>query len=253
MNPWVVSPAPRPNPRLRMFCLPAAGSGASMYRAWARHLPDEVEVLPVQLPGRENRFDEAPAADYGAAVAALADGLAPLLHSPYVVFGHSMGALLSFGLAHHQRLHGQRQPERLLVSGAPAPDRYRPDGERVLSEVDDEQLVLDLQARGGTSSAALADPELLALVLPTLRADYQVCASMPTPAGEPFSYGISVFSGEEDTMTADELQDWKRWSHAETSVRCFPGGHFFLTEPSEQAVFEAVCRDLTAILKDDDD
>ncbi|WP_447008002.1 thioesterase II family protein [Saccharothrix isguenensis] len=244
VNPWVLAAGTRARPALRLFCLPAAGSGASMYREWGRRLPSDVEVLPVQLPGRESRLFEPPAEDYAASVAALADGLAPLLDLPYVLFGHSMGALLAFGLADRCREHGLRLPERLIVSGMPAPHRYDRVRERLSAESDEDGLIASLVQRGGTAGAALANRELLELVLPTLRADYRVCASLPESTGEPFDFPISVLSGEEDDITADALDEWKCWSTGGVSVRMFPGGHFFLTGESEAAVLDAITTDL---------
>ncbi|NUT47467.1 MAG: thioesterase [Saccharothrix sp.] len=244
MNPWVLSAGTRAAPPLRLLCLPAAGAGASMYREWARRLPSEVEVLPVQLPGREGRLAEPPVEDYLAAVKALADGIGPLLDGPYVLFGHSMGALLAFGLAALRREDGLRQPERLIVSGMPAPNRYDRAGEHALAESDDDGLVASLVERGGTAGAALANPELLALVLPTLRADYRVCASLPEWTGEPFDFPIDVLSGADDDITADALDDWRHCTRGRTGVRTFPGGHFYLTGESEDAVLDAVAATL---------
>ena len=57
-NQWVTCPFPQPDAALRLFCLPFAGGGASIYRTWGKLLGSTVEVCPVQLPGRENRFSE---------------------------------------------------------------------------------------------------------------------------------------------------------------------------------------------------
>src|SRR5262249_50351266 len=43
-NPWVVLPRPNPSARLRLFCFPYAGGGASIYAPWGRLLPADVEV-----------------------------------------------------------------------------------------------------------------------------------------------------------------------------------------------------------------
>lgn len=243
MNRWVLAPVPRPQARLRLFCLPAAGSGASMYRGWPRRLPPHVEVLLVQPPGRENRLADPPAEDYPTAVTALEEGLGPLLDTPYVLFGHSMGGLLAFGLAQRRRDRGLRQPQRLIVSGIPAPHRYDRAGERALAESDDERLLASLADRGGTADAVLTDPDLLALVLPTLRADYRVCASLPETTGEPLDSPITALSGVDD-IDGEALHEWKHWTHAETSVRVFPGGHFFLINESQDMVLDAIASDL---------
>ncbi|MGA8518751.1 MAG: alpha/beta fold hydrolase, partial [Pseudonocardiaceae bacterium] len=100
---WAHISRPRPAARLRLICLPAAGGGASRYRDWPAHLPDGVEVVSVQLPGRENRFDEQPIDSMDQLVGSLLDGLAGNLIAPFALFGHSMGALIAFELARRLR------------------------------------------------------------------------------------------------------------------------------------------------------
>src|SRR6185295_11175567 len=88
-----------PNARLRLFCFPYAGGGASAYRGWATALPSDLEVCPVQLPGRESRLREAPFTRPEPLIQTLADVLEPHLDLPFVLFGHSMGGMISFELS----------------------------------------------------------------------------------------------------------------------------------------------------------
>ena len=59
-TPWLAYRRPQTEPRMRLFCFPYAGGGASAYRGWERELPADVEVCLVQLPGRETRLREPP-------------------------------------------------------------------------------------------------------------------------------------------------------------------------------------------------
>ena len=58
---WLRYWRPRPTTRLRLFCFPYAGGGASVFRNWLPYAAGEVEICPVQLPGREERLVEVPA------------------------------------------------------------------------------------------------------------------------------------------------------------------------------------------------
>src|SRR5262245_5024504 len=105
-SPWVRSFSPRPDPRLRLWCLPHAGGSASMFRDWPGGLPGAVEVGASQLPGREDRIAE-PAVDDAAELAdQLWQHVGPHLDRPYALFGHSMGALIAFELARRARAAG---------------------------------------------------------------------------------------------------------------------------------------------------
>jgi len=85
--------------RLRLFCFPYAGGGASVFRTWRHAVPAGVTVYPIQLAGRESRLREPPFTHVEPLVRALALSLLPQLDGPFAFFGHSMGALISFELA----------------------------------------------------------------------------------------------------------------------------------------------------------
>lgn len=248
MNPtnsadaWVRPVAARPQARRRLFCFHPAGSGALLYRDWPAAIPADVEVLAVQLPGREARLAEPHLTDYGQVVEQLFAAMRPLLDRPYALFGHSMGALIAYGIAMTAPRVGPQAPTRLTVSGCPGPGSApRKPGRARWS---DAKLVEDMREMGGTPEEVLQHVGLLELILPTLRADYGVYESFRPPAGPQLACPVSVFGGQDDSVTVEELERWRGTTRAHTSVRLFPGGHFFLMGESTQAVFDAVTADL---------
>jgi surfactin synthase thioesterase subunit len=201
-------------------------------------MPDEVEVLLVLLPGREARIGEPPIADYTEAVSAVRAAVEPYLTRPWALLGHSMGARLGFGLVERLIRDGGRVPGRFFASGCPAPHIPAGTGER--RPRSDEQLVNELRRLGGTPAEALLEPKLVDLILPTLRADFQVCDTATVPDDLVLPAPITVLGGAEDDIPVDQLTDWSRRSRADTEVLLFTGGHFFLTGRSERAVIGAV-------------
>ena len=120
-NSWIFGVRPNTQARLRLFCFPHAGGGASFFRSWIGTLPPDIEVCPVQLPGRENRLKERPFNQYTLLIQALAQALRPYLTVPFAFFGHSMGALVSFGLARQLRQQNEPLPVHLFASAYRAP------------------------------------------------------------------------------------------------------------------------------------
>jgi len=242
-NLWVLRSGRQLPGRLRLFCLPYAGGAASAYRTWADGLSPEVEVCPVQLPGRGSRFREAPFRKVADLVPALADGLLPLLDCPFALFGHSMGALVAFELARELRRRGVGAPVLLALSGHQAPQR--PDAEPPFSHLPDAEFLEEVRRRyDGIPPEVLAEEELLQLLLPVLRADIQVLETYAYPKEPPLDCPISCFGGQDDPhVSLADLEAWRDETCGPLRVRTFPGGHFFV-ERRRAEVLRALSSDL---------
>jgi surfactin synthase thioesterase subunit len=235
---WVMRPVPRPSAAVRLICIHAAGSGPAMFRPWPAALPDHVEVLLLQLPGREARIAEPPIDDYKMAVTAARHAVQPYLDRPWALFGHSMGARIGFGLIESLIADGDALPRRLFASGCPAPHIPAAAGEHRSSS--DEHLLDELRRLGGTPAEALREPKLVELILPTLRADLRVCTTATVRQHQALPVPITVLGGADDDIPMEQLTAWSRWSSAGTEVLLFMGGHFFLTGRAQPQAIGAV-------------
>ncbi|HWQ32049.1 MAG TPA: thioesterase domain-containing protein [Blastocatellia bacterium] len=226
-NRWIETSRLSGRATLRLFCFPWSGAGASVYYKWAGTLPPEIEVCPVQLPGRESRLNETAFTSLEALAAAAGAALRPWLDRPFAFFGHSMGALVSFEIARWlRRLHGL-SPAHLLVSGHTAP--HLPRDYEPIHALPEPEFVAELRRLNGTPEAVLSHEELRALILPVLRADFSVCETYVYPADEPLACPISVFGGLQDTdVSREKLEAWREQTTGSFSLRMFPGDHFYL-------------------------
>lgn len=227
--------------RVRLFCFPAAGSGARAYRDWSRQLPSYVELRPVKLPGRESRFNEASFQEARPAARALASGLRPYLDRPFALFGHSMGALLAFELARELRRRRGPMPLCLMVSGRHAP--RIPLARELLHTLSDSMLIDKLRTyyADGTPEAVLQEEELMALFLPVIRADFAVTDAYVYSPEPPLDCPIHAFGGEtEHEFSKADLDVWREETTGNFSLELFPGGHFYLNESSRPALLRRI-------------
>jgi medium-chain acyl-[acyl-carrier-protein] hydrolase len=228
-GPWLPSWRARAGAALRRFCFPYAGGDVATFAPWAEVLPWDIELCPVQLPGRGRRALEPAYAALGPLVDALAGGLRPALAGRFAFFGHSMGALVCFELARALRRRGGPLPCHLLVSGRPAPQlprRYGP-----LSQLPDRELVDQLHRRYGYAPPQDDGQldELLRLMIPTVRSDVAVSDAYGYPDEPPLDCPITAFGGLDDaTVTRDELAAWGAQTRGRFEIRMLPGGHFYL-------------------------
>jgi surfactin synthase thioesterase subunit len=223
IDEWSVRFAPRPHATVRLMCAPHTGGGAVVYRDWARRMPADIEVVALRLPGREARFRQPPYTSLDDLLPDLLAAVEPALAQPHAWFGHSMGALIAFEACRRSAA----DPVALLVSGRPAPDlpvRLTP-----VHGAPPAAVVQRLRDLGGTPSDVFADPDVVATLLPTLRADFTVAETYRYQPGPPLRVPVAVLGGAADPLTNDtELAAWARHTTADTTVRIFAGDHFYL-------------------------
>ncbi|MEU6470009.1 alpha/beta fold hydrolase [Streptomyces massasporeus] len=225
---------------LRLICFPHAGGAASAFQPLSRRLRPHIEVRAVQYPGRQDRRLETPVADIGELAAIMARKLQDdETAMPFAFFGHSMGALVAYETARILEERGALSPRRLFLSarGAPGPRRSPYD---VLP--DDDAILAAVRRLGGTGVTLLDDPELVAMVLPALRADYAALAAYSWTPREPLRTPVTVLCGDADpVVSVEEAAGWRAFTRAETEVRVFPGGHFYVDQRLDD-VAEVVLR-----------
>lgn len=245
---WLLFGADRkPDARIRLFCFHYAGSGGSMFAPWADSLPPEVELIAVQLPGRENRIAEPLLLDMDEVAPPIADAMASLLDRPYAMFGHSTGGLIAFEVIRVLRQHGLPQPKLLIASSQNAPEVKPPVIRHTLS---DPEFIEVLRGCNGTPDAILRDPILLDFLLPRIRADGAIFENYRYERQAPLDCRIVVFHGADDHMVDDDgLARWERETRRSFRRHRFPGDHFFI-HSQEEAVLTHINRELEPLLSD---
>jgi surfactin synthase thioesterase subunit len=242
---WV--PQPRPAAKCHLYCFAYAGAGASVFRGWEQAFGDDVEVRAIQLPGREWRRRESLLHRMDAIVDALLEDVFLQMNPrpPYAFFGYSMGAAVAFSLACRLRDQGRELPLALQLAACRAPQLLAQNAP--IYALDDDGFLDAVRRFGGMPDAVLGEPELLQLVLPVLRADFEVLGTYRHVAAAPLPVPMTLYGGTQDPHAPRaELAAWRQHTAAEFSLRLFPGSHFFINEVRSQFL-RTVAADLASI------
>jgi surfactin synthase thioesterase subunit len=228
--------------RCRLFVFPHAAGNAALYRPLRLLMPPDVDLCPVQLPGRAARLDEPPITSMRALMEQLRRVLQPLMVVPFGFFGHSVGAWMAYEAARQLHSGDGRAAVHLFVSGRGSPERACADRAppRLRS---DEDLLAILQGFGGTSPAIMQRPELIAALLPPLRADLALVEAYAVDPGDQVSCPITAFSGADDVSYSGSLQSWRDFTRERFRTCILPGGHFYFS-PAAEALAAEIVRDL---------
>ncbi|BCY09676.1 thioesterase II family protein [Actinoplanes sp. L3-i22] len=242
---------PNPDARIRLYCFPFAGGGPATFTSWMDEMPADVdektEIYTVSLPGRESRSIPSRFTRMPPIVRALAEAVASSPAMPFVFFGHSMGALISYELACELRARGRTGPLHLIVSAHRAP--HLPDRHPMVHDLPDRDILAKVRRMGGTPEQVLASAEIMELFLPALRADFTVCETYVYREQEPLACPITAFGGTDDPeVSRADLVAWRSRTSKAFALHMFPGRHFFL-QNCASLVRNVLAQDLRHVLR----
>lgn len=215
--------------KLRLIGFPHAAGGASGFYRLFSDLRTEVEVIGIQLPGRENRVRDPLSSSLPELLNGIMENLAPALQDevPYAFFGHSLGALLAFEMARRFRAKQLRGPAALIVSGRTPP--HLPPIGPALHGLADNDLLQEVVRLEGIPREIQNQPEMCALILPVLRADLKLDETYAYAPEPPLDCPVLACGGQDDPEAPlHTMQEWQIHTRSKFVFKAFAGGHFFM-------------------------
>lgn len=215
-NPSPIRRGGRPStqrPR-RLFCLPPAGAGASLYYPWLDSAPADIEICPLSLPGREDRMREPLASSITTLADQLAADLQPALDRPYAIFGYSMGAMIGYELALRFKILGLPQPDCFITLAARAPGAFI-QREPPLHQLNSAAFRNMLADVGGTPREILDNEAAMAIFEPILRNDFRISESWQRTSALPLDCPLLAIHCQQDQLlTEEEVSAWQHCTRA---------------------------------------
>ncbi|MFE1458953.1 amino acid adenylation domain-containing protein [Streptomyces sp. NPDC058735] len=253
---WLRTLKPSAEPRGRIVCIAGGGGTTAGHVPLIRHLPDDVELLAVQMPGREGRVDEAPATVMRDVVAGTAEELVDRPRVATVVYGHSQGSWTAWELTRVLSGLPDAPPLTFVPACALPPFAEVPPEMRRMEELAaslDQASVEDLADvfRGILPDEVLRSPELLSsyrtalvhdAVLSTNHRDGLVGDDRP-----PLDVPVVAVAAKDDPVLPDgTMRGWHNLTRGAFVLRVIDGSHAAPIENSEAMAAEL----LAAIRKD---
>lgn len=234
-NIWFTSFKTNPSNPYRLFCFHFAGGSASAYRSWSKDIASNIDLIAIQLPGRENRFGEPLIDKIEVIVENLYDHFLDFHDKPYIFFGHSLGALIAFEFANKLQERGHLGLKHLIVSGSRAP--HVPLDRRPIYNLPDVELFAEIQKYNGIPQELRNEKELLMeIMLPIIRADFTISDLYQCNPTLKLLVPITAFGGNEDyTFAFASLLKWSVHTDIFRHIH-FSGDHFFINSSYQEVI-----------------
>lgn len=98
IDKWIKNTSINSQAKCVLYAIPYGGAGATIFNILGKYLPSWIHLSPIQLPGREERKNEALCLNLNF----FNEYLTPLIKEhtnlPFILYGHSFGALVAFSL-----------------------------------------------------------------------------------------------------------------------------------------------------------
>lgn len=228
--------------KIRLICFPFAGGSASFFHSWQALMPDDVELVAIELPGRASRIREPLINDSNELLNQLEKLDVLNAEKPFAFFGHSMGAYIAFELSRRLRQSNKPQPVHLFLSGRQAP--HIKNEKKKIHALPEKEFIQQIASLNGMPQAVLDNPELMELVSPILRADCKLLETWPYKEDEKLNVPITAMIGVDDpAATHNRVERWADLSSENFKLHQFPGDHFFINT-AKQAVVDKIVDDL---------
>ncbi|NOJ72890.1 thioesterase [Paenibacillus alvei] len=223
---------------IKLFCIPFSGGSAEVYRKWSKSLHSDIQLFPVELPGRGKRIFEPLLDDIDTIVKDITATIAGNVASndDYAIYGHSLGSLLAFETYYKLIENGVHKPQHIFFSGRNAPQNKH--SRTSIHRLPDEQFLHAVMNYGGNTHEIIENQELLDLFLPILRADFKIsetyCHQEKT---DKIACDITIINGRNDhSASMYDMSEWSYYAGRAATFHTVDGGHFFITENYEPVV-----------------
>lgn len=217
--------------KMKVFFIPHAGSSAINYIKFKKQKSDIIDIVPIELAGRGKRAKVDFYKDFKEAKDDMKNQITSLKTQgeKYSIFGHSMGGLLAFEVAHSLEVEGDKDLHRIFISGCSSPDSNNISSQ--LGNVKDEDFIKRIEKLGGIPQEVYEYSEIMDSFLKVLRQDIRIYDEYRIfNINKTIDKDIILLAGTEDQLCKNNLLTWNKYTSKNFECNMFEGGHFYLND-----------------------
>lgn len=213
---------------------------------WAPLLDESIELVTVQMPARNNRLFDKPIDDIKQLSLDISHALKSINDKPYIIFGHSLGALVGFEVIHQLMKQQLKLPEHFIISARRAPQVIKKDFD--INNATNDEFIQYIKSLQGSDEKLFKNPKIMKLLLPMLKADFSMALNYQFEQPQKLPVPITAFGGKNDNSTkTKDLLAWQEQSEPPINTVLFEGGHFFIND-NTQLIIQSINKICQALI-----
>ncbi|AYZ74220.1 thioesterase [Fusobacterium necrophorum] len=233
--------------KLKLLLLPYAGGSALFYAHWEKYLKENIEIIPIEFPGRGLRFKEKPCDKISDLIVSIWDTVErEIKNQRYVIFGYCVGTIVLYELFRLIRKNELTEPEHCFICAYSPPNLIK----NVVDEknMSEEELLLEWCTKSQISRELLEEKSYLKILYDIWKLDRKMVNNYIFKGDiELFNCNITLISGDEDFASCQkDIECWKDFTRGSVENVVVRGAHDFL-KTNERSVVKIINKTLEKI------
>lgn len=229
--------------KINLFCLPPAGSSASLYSSWNTLANNNINIIPIEYPGHGALVRQPLTHNPDELADLIVTKIKSHLDHPFMIFGHSIGAALIWRIENKIRQTPLKEQLKLLIiSGRPESEfSSKMEPKRFLNR---SGMINALKHYNAVPDELLQNEDAMDFFLNILRNDFHLNDNMLQDKISKTDTPLLVFYGKDDPdiPAPEQMLAWEKHSSQWLGCHPLPGGHFFFNDNSSlKTMIDKIC------------
>lgn len=225
---------------VKIIALLYAGGSYYSYRSLEQLIPNNFHWITLELPGRGTRMSECLSVDFDFIINDLFKQVTHEIHGvEYIIYGHSLGAILGYEIAKKMQNSKYHQPNLLFFTGSGSPEF---DPKERISNCNKDFFWKKIINYGGIPNELINNAEVLDFLEPIIRADFGLRENYKFGVEkEVLNIPIFVRVGTREIEITDmKLMGWQKLTNVPINASKIEGNHFFIFDQPKLIIQELV-------------
>lgn len=211
-----------------MFCLPPAGSSASIYYPWKKMKSQYFDIIPIEYAGHGMKMQQALINNSDILAKNIVDEILTYQEKPFILFGHSVGGGLIWKVKDQlENINKLYLLKMMVISSRPEHQYIQQIKDK--RQFSDQEIISNLKRYNHFPDEILKHADALAFFLKIIRNDFLLSDQLLSENILKTSIPVLTFHGKDDPDIPDQkaMKAWQQHTEQWLGSIELEGDHFY--------------------------